>query len=159
MMDPLWILSIAIIICVIYVIAYCSWCPRKRATGDIEEGKTRTNYSRALSTRLIDPFHNRHVLAPDIMPKSLNDWNVLMQHRGLSDRNCNTFIVDSNYSDTVFTELTCGGNNKNNRPLKVVHLKKNKSTLRYWVAFRGQATLVVKLDYKMRPVHLFQYYK
>ena len=176
-MDPRWIYIPIIVVIALICICAIFWCCRRRSykkdpTTNIEAGRpskyelqpyiieTRTNRSSdQFQDGVEDAFSNRHVVRSDRMPNNVNGWNSLMHQRGLSDRDRNTFIVDKDYDEDVFTQETRSGNFKSNRRLEVVDLKRNKSTGRYGVAFRGQATVQVKLDDNMRPVHFQQIYK
>ena len=156
---------------------WTSLCGRENSQTDVEalRGNEYTSWSNpsdsielgvddastdSLPHNKYETFKYRHVVRTDQMPECEDGWNSLMHERGLMHkRDLNTFIVDSSYSDNMFTQPTSMGFYESNRPLEIVDLKKNKHTGKYEVNFRSKAFVEVSRDANKRPVHLEGYRK
>ena len=104
-------------------------------------------------------FKIRHLVNPEEIPNNLVGWNALMNERGLSDRDQNTFIVGSD-KDIKYIFTVPSGNKiyTSHGPLRVVHLKRNILGAGYEITYKGRAFVQASVDDKQRPVH-FQYHK
>ena len=104
-------------------------------------------------------FKIRHLVNPEEMPNNLIGWNDLMNERGLTDRDQNTFIIGSDDDiEDIFTEPSADDIYTSRIPLRVVHLKRNMNETGYAIAFKGRAFVEASVDNNQRPVH-FKYHK